>query len=123
VSRVCSTQHLEHPHRVVRRPPAPGPVRALQRRIEFVPKQLKVDHQRQPLQRVARRRQRRIPPIQIEQPRLSGHPHLSAALRTGVNHISPSSARVFRGVRLTMAARGFSVMAAQDEQLCELRVK
>jgi hypothetical protein len=29
---------------------------------------------------------------------MNSHSHLSAALRSGLNHIQPSSARVFRGV-------------------------
>jgi hypothetical protein len=75
-------QHLEHQHRVVRRPPALGPIRAGQRRLELVPKQLKVDHQRQPLEGIARRRQRGIAPIQVEQARMSHH-------RTSPLHYAP----------------------------------
>jgi hypothetical protein len=66
-------QHLEHQDRVVRRPPALAPIRAGQCRLELVPKQLKVDHPRQPFERIARRRQRRITPIQVEQARMSHH--------------------------------------------------
>jgi hypothetical protein len=73
--RVQHLQHqaLEHQHRIVWRPPAPGAVRALERGVQLRPEELEADHCRQPLERIARRRQCRIPLVQIEQARLSRH--------------------------------------------------
>jgi hypothetical protein len=69
---------LEHQHRVVRRPATPGPVRARERHLQLAPKQLEVDDHRQSLKRVPRRRQPRIPLIQIKKSRLTRHARLPA---------------------------------------------
>jgi hypothetical protein len=78
--RVEALQHqdLEHQHRIVRRPAAFGPVRTHERRLELASEQLEVDHQSQSFERIAGRRERRIAPIQIEEPRLARHRHLLA---------------------------------------------
>jgi hypothetical protein len=71
-------QHLEHQHRIVRRPAAPGPVRAGERRLEIAAEHLEVDHRQQPLQRIARRRQAGVSLVPIEEARLARHAILPA---------------------------------------------
>src|SRR3546814_4146989 len=70
-SDVCSSDL-----RVQRRPAALAAVRSLQRRIQVGPEQFEVDQCAQLLQRIARRRQCRIPLIKIEKPTLYRHPSL-----------------------------------------------
>lgn len=66
-------QGLEHHDRVHRRPATLAAVRALQRRIQRRPEYLEVDQGAELLQRIARRRQGRIPPIEIEKTTLYNH--------------------------------------------------
>ena len=99
-------QHLEHQHRIVGRPAAPGPVRAIERRVQLGPEQLEVDHRRQPLERIARRRQRRIPLVQIEEPRLTRAYAPPATTYGRESHSDPHPLVVFRGVRLTRLDAG-----------------
>jgi hypothetical protein len=81
-----SLQHhdLEHQHRIVRRPAALGRIRARQRSLQLRSEQLEIGHQRQSLERIARRRQRRIPPLPVKEPRLTRHLHHCAAVRSAV---------------------------------------
>ncbi len=66
-------QNLEHQHRVHGRPTALRPVRTARRRIRIATEHLEIHHRREPLQRIARFRRRRMPLIQIKQSRLPSH--------------------------------------------------
>lgn len=44
----------EHQHRVLRRPAAFGPVRAIEHRVQLWPNHFEIDHRRQPLEWIAR---------------------------------------------------------------------
>ena len=83
-------QDLEHQHAIVRRAPAAGPVVAVQRLLQPVAERLERHDLLQSNQRVTRFRQRRIPIVEIKEPRLRRH----LALHRFTRHSeSPNRAR------------------------------
>ena len=68
-------QHLEHQHVVKRRPPALRAIRPRHGPLKLGPEQLEVDHRIQPLELVTLGRQPRQTILEIEETRLSHHPH------------------------------------------------
>jgi hypothetical protein len=98
VQRLANEQ-LEHQHGVVGRSAALGPIRPPQRRLELAADQLEPDHLGQPLERIARRRQRLAVLVQVEEARLPHHRHLQRG-DEGESRKRQLRQRFFRGVQL-----------------------
>ena len=97
-------QRLEHHHRVQRWAATLAAVRSLQGRIQRGTKYLKVDQHPEFLQRIARRRKRRIPLVQIEKKPGCTDTYASIAQRDGIT-FTPLPPEVNQGVRLAALPR------------------
>jgi hypothetical protein len=71
-------QDAEHQHRIIGWTSTAATIRSRQRRIQHRAEDLEINHRREALQRIARRRQGRIPLVHIEEARLPCHSTASA---------------------------------------------